>query len=96
MLWRVVRGWSDSDMESSLPLVSIVKCLKVIIIYSSCHSTASPSTPVMIAICNLPKGLTPTWNKELLGDQMDTNVANLLDSSNEWKSKIHFYLFDLC
>ena len=46
---------------------------------------------VVIAICTLPKELTPDWDKQPLGDQVITNVANLLEYSNEWKCMFCFY-----
>lgn len=58
------------------------------------NSSASPSTPVVIAICTLPAEFSNDWNKTYLGDQIVTNVANLLKSSNGWKCNVYFYPFD--
>ena len=94
MFWKTIRGWSDSNMEPSLSLVSIIVYFITIVIDSSLHSTASPSTSVRVAICTLPEELTPKWDKESLGDQMVTNMASLLKSDNGWQSKSHSNLFD--
>ncbi|KAG9312064.1 hypothetical protein JVU11DRAFT_7345 [Chiua virens] len=46
--------------------------------------TAPSSAEVTIAICALPKKFTPTWDKQPMGQDIVTNVTNLLDSGNVW------------
>ena len=60
------------------------------------HSTAAPSTSVVVAICTLPEELTPEWDKQPLGNQVVTNIARLLEFGNEWQCKSHLYLIDSC
>ena len=39
----------------------------------------------------LPEELTLEWNKQPLGEQVVTNVADLLKSGNIWQCKFNFY-----
>ena len=93
MFWKTIRGWSDSNMEPSLSLVSFTTYFLWLLIHFL-HSTAPPSTTIVVAVCALPEELTPEWKKQPLGDHMVTNVASLLESGNKWKCKSHFYFFD--
>ena len=56
------------------------------------HSTAPPPTAVRVSVWTLPEELTPTWEKQPLGDQIVTDVASLLESSNGWQCRLCFDL----
>ena len=45
-------------------------------------------------MCTLPEEFTPEWDKQLLGNQMAINVANLLESGNGWQCQLHVSLPD--
>ena len=55
-------------------------------------STNPLSTAVRVVICILPEKLTTEWEKQPLGDEVVTSVASLLECSNGWQCKSHFYL----
>ena len=43
------------------------------------------------AIFNLPEELTPQWDKQPLGNQVVTTVANLLELGNVWQCMSYFH-----
>ena len=96
MLWRNIRGWSISDVEPPLSLVSVTTLQQYFIamivdpffLIPFPYSAAPPSMTVGVAICTLPK-LTTGWDKNPLGDQLVTDLATLLESGNEWQCRFH-------
>ena len=59
------------------------------------YSSAPLTAPVQITIWILPEELTLEWDKQLLGNQIITDVSSLLESSNTWEGMFPLYVSNM-